>query len=100
MAAEPQKRLNRALRQALARGLQGNYAACWGVHPACAGCGKLHPEMVFTIAELGLWPSDFSTKCCGTERRDWRFVVGTRKGCADGHRIQEAPDQSLSILDG
>lgn len=79
MNTETRKRLNQAFRKALADGLQGCYAARWGVHTACAACGKLYPEMIFVPMMRDCWDASCTTRCCDAWTRDWRFVVGTRK---------------------
>lgn len=80
MAAHLSKKLVPAFRKALTAGLERNYAANWAVHTACAGCGKLYPEMVFVPRVRDAWDASCTTRCCDAGTRDWRFVVGTRKG--------------------
>jgi len=74
------RRLLHPFRKAIQSGLEYNYAANWGVHPACNGCGKLYPEMVFTPSIRDFCDSSYTTRCCDAGTYDWRFVVGTRKG--------------------
>lgn len=74
------RQLLRPFRKALQSGLEYNYAANWAVHPACKGCGKLYPEMIFTPRMMDAWDTSWTTRCCDAGTRDWKFVVGTRKG--------------------